>query len=233
MKKFVISALSVLLLIFSSCYDDTRDATVRINLGKIPVAQSKERSFIDRVFGIFTKDAYAFSQQTVLVKLHISAYSGNNVLAAETFSIIGGVPPTYVEITVPAEKNVKILAVAENDQGTAQYYGFASADLTPGSNNNVIVSVYDNSTSHGAGPSWAGILNFTYSSNSSLLKWNSLGIKTKFIVNRVPPTGGPETLYYQGYDTQTVNAQSGYSYYMYIEFEPFPVKTAAFSPTNI
>lgn len=233
MKKFVISALSFLILISSYCYDDTQNATVRINLGNIPVKVSAERSLIDMVSGVLTKNAYAASQQPVLVKLHIAAYSGEGVAAAESISITGGVPPSSVEISVPAGNGIKFLVVAENDLGAAQYYGFASADLRPGSNNDITVSVYDNFSSHGAGPSWTSLLNFTYSSNSSLLKWNSIGIKVKFVVNRVPLTGGGETLYYQGYNTQLVNTPSGYSYYIYLEFEPFPVRSSPFQQTNI
>ncbi len=181
MKKILISTASILLLVFSSCYDDSKNATVRINLGNIPVAKSIEnKSLFDKVFSIFYKDAYA---QTTIASynidiLHVAVYSADKVVEKVSINasdvIVDGNYNSYVELTVPSGSDMAVLVVGEyNSDGVyANYIGFKRTALSAGEN---YVNVEMKSSSV-----WASELNLASVSDSGTITWNSIGFPADY-----------------------------------------------------
>lgn len=143
MKKSVITLASILLLVFSSCYDDNKNATVRINLGNIPVSkQAEKRSILNKVFSVFIKDAYAQTSPSDLVTLHIAALKNGKVLASVDFtkSEIDSAG-SVVELPVPEGTSIAIIAVGEISGGYDFYYDGVYTDLTAGEEKMVNLSM--------------------------------------------------------------------------------------------
>ncbi len=61
MKKIIISLSAITALLFTGCFVDSDTATVRINLGNLPVAKVEKKSLIDRFLMIFSREAVAQS----------------------------------------------------------------------------------------------------------------------------------------------------------------------------
>ncbi|HPS57884.1 MAG TPA: hypothetical protein PK514_07235 [Spirochaetota bacterium] len=239
MKKLLLTIITLSIITLNGCYDpDT--ATVRINLGNMPVAHHEPKSFIDRILGLFEKDAYAVPAD--IVKVHIAAYSGDALLA--TASINSGDVQLdqkgndYVELDVPAGKNITILVVGELyiGQGTpyAEYYGYSKVDLETGITSTVDVAVYNNTATHGNYPSWSTLLAFTYHSLSESLTWNNIGFKVKYhVYGNINPQTENYVLLYSGYDTSISNVGYYYGNRIYLEFEPFSLKTSYFTASTV
>jgi len=134
MKKILISIVSILLFVFSSCYDDSKNATVRINLGNIPITkQMEKRSIIDKIFSIFVNDAFAQTSPSDLVRLHIAAVKNGEVLTSvdltkDEIDAEGSV----VEFSVPEGIKIAIIAVGEMSGGYDLYYDGVYTDLVAG-----------------------------------------------------------------------------------------------------
>lgn len=129
----------LLILLFSAvlitgCYDDNKNATVRINLGNMPVAKNiQKRSFIDRVFSVFVKDAYAQTSPLDLIKLHVAAVKDGKVLSSIDFTKDEiDSEGSIVELPVPEGVNIAIIAVGEISGGYDVYYDGLYTNLVAG-----------------------------------------------------------------------------------------------------
>lgn len=137
MKKilWIILAFSIIL---AGCYDDDGTATVRINLGNMPVAQHmQKKSLIDKVLCLFSKEAYAYSD-SYINRLHLVAWQNDSQIALNTINTsnltLGSIDT--VEFEVPAEKNITIVVLAEvlyNGQtamiNNISYYGKSESTI--------------------------------------------------------------------------------------------------------
>lgn len=180
MKKIIIAISMAVSLLYTGCYDpDT--ATVRINLGNMPIAKHEPVSFIDRVLGLFAKDAYA---QTVydfngVTKVHIGAYSGNSIVssvsidAADVDTYLCGAESTCssIEVNVPAGENITILVVGEYpdpDSGDiiAEHFGVSEpVTLKPGETTNVAINVYPRYI-------WSESYSISYETGTKVASWS-------------------------------------------------------------
>lgn len=148
MKKIIISAFIVLAAVLVSCYDPTQEAKVRINLGNIPLDRNVQVSFLDRLIGLFSTNAYASNAEYYVQKLHIAAVSGDTVLssasidAADVEDDVTG-EGSFVELNVPAGDDISIVVVGEyNLEGTyVNYYGYETTDLNAGSSTTLQIQV--------------------------------------------------------------------------------------------
>lgn len=160
MKKLILTIITLSIITYTGCYDpDT--ATVRINLGNMPIAKHETKSLIDRVLGLFVKEAWADPLENVvsgIVKVHVAALSGQSVLAtasldaseieAYNIEVVSDVWVSYLDLEVPAGNNITILVVAEsynanNDTYYASYYGYNMVDLKPGETTSAQISMED------------------------------------------------------------------------------------------
>jgi hypothetical protein len=224
MKKIIISLTAILLLIISSCYDDNKNATVRINLGNLPVAKHIEKkSLLDTVFSVFIKNAYAqtLPQDIGVIKIHLAAYNGD-LLIAKVGIDTSGMNTNVVEFSVPAGDNITILVVGEtkeldiNDNyvSVPGYYGFAVADLKSGETTNVTIS---NIKQAKWDPYGTYGLTFDINCSDSTLSWTDSGVKTKYIL-KDPYTN---EILYEGYETGPVNLNGD----LIVDFEAFDLQT--------
>lgn len=121
MKKLLLTIITLSIIALNGCYDpDT--ATVRINLGNIPIAHHEPKSFIDRLLGIFVKDAYAVPLSSVrqVDKVHIAAISNDTIIASASIDAddidaidMGNSYASQVELNVPAGENLDIIVIGE------------------------------------------------------------------------------------------------------------------------
>lgn len=155
MKK--VSVMTILVfsaVIFTGCYDDSKNATVRINLGNMPVAKNVEKkSFIDKVFSVFVKDAYAQNLTDInIIKIHLAAYKGNNLIAHQSFETTGmSITNNVVEFSVPAGDDLNIVVLGERYEGSVpvyndiSYYGKteSSFSINAGEEKNMVIVMND------------------------------------------------------------------------------------------
>jgi len=242
MKKInLISILAFSVILFIGCYDDSKNAKVRINLGNIPVAkQIEKKSLIDKVFSIFVKDAYAQtapSNYNVYV-LHLAVYSGDILVAKESIDAtdiaVDGSYNSYVEVSAPSGNNMTILVVGEyNLESTyANYYGYNSADLVAGKSTDVTIQMInarwdgsvgvDGVTREIVSTPICGPAPFTIS-------WTSAGIKARYII--IDYSGESPVIKYSGYETQYIDSSNS-SIELYVEFEDFNLRTYGDSPSS-
>ncbi|HPS57883.1 MAG TPA: hypothetical protein PK514_07230 [Spirochaetota bacterium] len=130
MKKLLLTIITLSIITFTGCYDpDT--ATVRINLGNMPIAKHEPKSLIDRVLGLFEKEAQAqYTAEMYVHKIHLAAFSGNGLSTSMTIDA-SDVAVTYVmvsdqstvELTVPAGDNITIAVIGEDINGAITHYG--------------------------------------------------------------------------------------------------------------
>ncbi len=219
----------IAILFFSSalitgCYDDSKNATVRINLGNIPIAKNIEKkSFIDKVFSVFVKDAYA---QTVsdspysVETLHLAVYSEGKLFTTESFNgseiAVDGSYNSYVKFDAPAGVNRTILVVGEfNDDGTmkANYFGSNTVDLAVGTTNDVRIIMNTE-------------IGFKYDHIKKVLSWDYQGGKVKYIVKE-----SNEQIIYSGYNN-SIPAQDCTYYNIYITFEDFGIDSNSNTSTG-
>ena len=138
MKKIIISLSTITVLVFTGCFIDSDTATVRINLGNIPVAKVEKKSLIDRFLMIFSKEAEAMAGNPPwdlnVTKVHLGAFDANNQLLAKKSILISSYPTNHiVEFDVPARNGVTIVVLGEVYYGEEtpyiEYYGKADSDL--------------------------------------------------------------------------------------------------------
>lgn len=115
MKKIIISLIASSVLLITGCFIDSDTATVRINLGNMPIAKVEKKSLIDRFLMIFAREAVAQVPSGVTA-VHIGAFDSNNqLLAKKSISVTQneGVSNTIVEFDVPARSGVTIVVLGE------------------------------------------------------------------------------------------------------------------------
>ena len=223
MKKIFVSIYTVSFLIFTGCYYDSEKATVRINLGNIPIASHVEKSLLDRVFSAFVKDAYAQTspQQLGVIRIHLAAYIGDSLIAKESIDT-AGLTSSVVEFTVPSGDDITILVVGENLSNEAAYYGYnhTPVNLKAGKTENISITVDD------VNSIWIPYTTFSNDSSvtPNILFWNSSGVKTKYYIE----DQFTSEIIYSGYNLQA-EYFSGYSFNLYVEFEAFGLKTPVFN----
>ncbi len=160
MKKIIISIAAASVFLFTGCFTDSDTATVRINLGNLPVAKVEKKSLIDRFLMIFAKEAVAQDSELEymgITKVHLGAFDKNNkllkkqpfdVAQLEEISDDENEPfTTTVEFDVPARSGVRIVVLGEiyePDLGgnIAGYYGCSEPqNLTAGATEEVEVQM--------------------------------------------------------------------------------------------
>ncbi len=159
MKKIAITFILIFsITLISSCYDDNGTATVKINLGNIPMAQNlNKKSIIDRILCLFSTNAYAYPYSSI-IKLHLVAWQNDSPLALSTIDtseLILESPTDAVEFEVPAGDDITIVVLGEETsyatkgttapsetESTIRYYGKSeSINLTAGGEATVQVSM--------------------------------------------------------------------------------------------
>jgi hypothetical protein len=239
MKIKLMAILTFATLLFTGCYDDSNKATVRINLGNVPIAkQVEKKSIIDKVLSIFVKDAYAQVPAGV-IKVHLAAYRGDSLIAKESINA-GGITSNVVEFIVPAGDNITILVVGESSyEGQdskpvyyAEYYGYNSADLKAGSTTEISITMTIarwNGTIDVNGVPRELFVNPVCGPPPFTISWTSAGIKVKYIV--VDYSGSLPVIKYSGYDTG-YSGESTETVELYVEFEDFNLRTLADAPQS-
>lgn len=161
MKKIIISIATISVFIFTSCFTDSDTATVKINLGNIPLAKVEKKSIIDRFVALFLKEAVAQAHPSDLdvTIVHLGAFNANNqLLASQRISSDNYPENNTVEFDVPAGVRRKIVVLGEatdpdgepgdEDENIVGYYGVSIAvDLVAGESETVTIemenSLYD------------------------------------------------------------------------------------------
>jgi len=112
--------LIIVALLLYGCYEEKDRAIVHINLSGMPIAREMpKRSFIDKIFMLFTKEAYAYHPDEVK-KLHLVAWKNDSLIALRSLDIsevvVKDPEKPYIETTefeVPEGENIIILVLAE------------------------------------------------------------------------------------------------------------------------
>lgn len=120
MKSIKIMPLIIVALLLYGCYEEKDRAIVHINLSGMPIAREMpKRSFIDKIFMLFTKEAYAYHPDEVK-KLHLVAWKNDSLIALRSLDIsevvVKDPEKPYIETTefeVPEGENIIILVLAE------------------------------------------------------------------------------------------------------------------------
>lgn len=155
MKKIIVSLTAIIALVFTGCFIDSDTATVRINLGNLPVAKVEKKSFVDRLLMIFSKEAVAMDDnppETGLTKVHFGAFDSNNQLLAKKTILLSDYLVIYnndnlVEFLVPARSGVTIVVLGEGDNDNLnkiKYYGKSmQLNLTAGATYSEQINMYE------------------------------------------------------------------------------------------
>lgn len=117
MKKIIIASAATSVLFFTGCFIDSDTATVRINLGNIPVAKVEKKSLIDRFLMVFAKEAVA-QVPSEIIAVHLGAFDSNNqLLAKKSINVSAEEYPenNIVSFDVPARSGVTIVVLGEED----------------------------------------------------------------------------------------------------------------------
>ena len=150
MKKTIVSLTATIALVFTGCFIDSDTATVRINLGNIPVAKVEKKSLIDRFLMIFAKEAVAQEMPGDIIAVHLGAFDSNNqLLAKKSINVSAGEYPAdnVVSFDVPARSGVTIVVLGEEvnweDIQIITYYGKnkTPVNLTAGSTETVTINM--------------------------------------------------------------------------------------------
>lgn len=234
MKKLLLTIITLSIIAFNGCYDpDT--ATVRIKLGNMPVAHTAHKSFIDKVLGIFVKEAYAQTnaENAGVRAVHIAAYSGYTLLATVSINAEdienGGANESSIEISIPAGENITILVAGEsngNPEGwngqpyrLAEYYGADTRSYAAGETAGISINMSDVNSLLSLAAFWAPCGNPVFS-------WNSVGIPVKYVIENY--SGGT---IYEGYEVKSVEVASITDGYFYLDFAPFNIHSSSNSAT--
>jgi hypothetical protein len=201
MKKISVLIITMAFLICAGCYkEDT--ATVRINLGNIPVAQNiQQKSVLDRIRSFFVKDAYAAGYP-----IYIAAVKGNKPLEV-VITNTGEINNHTVEMEVPAGDGITIVVLYHwMSTGNIFYYGNATVNLEAGKEKDITIdNMIDLNGING--------LNFIYNSNLHNCSWNAIPGATKFILEgQSESTSQWDFVFYEGLETTKNLPDSGYNY---------------------
>lgn len=224
MKKTIISLLAITSLLFTGCFIDSDTATVRINLGNLPIAKVEKKSLIDKFLLIFAKEAVAQSTPppVEITAVHLAAFDSNKQILAKKTITIGNYPAdNIVEFDVPARNNITILVLGENGSQRAGYYGYDAADLNAGETVEMTI--------HIEAAVWGYFPNKLISTPSNfsphIISWESAGIPVRYVLI----DDYSDEVLYRGYGTEANVDDSSGSYIFYVEFEMFNLKTAEFN----
>lgn len=232
MKKIIFSVYIITLLALAGCYDASGDATVKINLGNIPVARYEQRSFIDMFLALFENKAYAQAAPGTVVRVHVSAINGDAILASGSFDIPGDTDGSSVELSVPAGNGIDIIVIGENSTGTGEYFGYSKADLKTGETTTVNVSPYTELYTQPDNSTWYDKIgmNIVYGETSNTVTWNSPGFHVKYHLYEEEWDGQAYVMVkrYEGYGFSGIDPNGGYHYILYLEFEPFGILSEPF-----
>lgn len=158
MKKIIIALATISVFIFAGCFADSDTATVKINLGNIPLtktAKVEKKSIIDRFLMIFVKEAVAAQQvpgDIGISVVHLGAFDENNkLLTNKSIEVTDDGEwgePTYVEFDVPAKNGIRIVVLGEEKEtdfgDIATWYGCSvPLNLTAGDTEEVDVQMED------------------------------------------------------------------------------------------
>lgn len=224
MKKSIIFMVISVLFFLSSCYNDDKNATVRINLGNIPIAKNiEQKSVFEKLFSIFIKSAHAqaLPQDFGVIEIHLAALDGNKVIA-KTALDTNGMTSNIVLFSVPAGDKITILVVGENSSNVAAYYGYNEVDLDAGETSEVTIAMNEAVWSQGS-------TIFTDSWSPHILSWTGSGVPTKYVII----DDMTEVILYNGYGTTAEVPESSNSFRFYVDFWMFDLKTveAGFNDT--
>lgn len=236
MKKIIISLAAIFLLLFISCYNENRNATLRINLGNIPVANNIEKkSVLDWVFSFFMNDVYA---QTITDNysvdiLHIGIYSGKNLVYKKSINgneveVSGN--NSYVELEVPEGTGFTVLALGEyNSVGRyANYYGYNSVSLPAGADVDVTINM-TYATWDGTVPGRMFISNPSCGPAPYTMTWTPAGVPVRYLI--IDNSGASPVIKFSGNGTEYIDNTSN-SYEFYVEFEDFDLRTNTYYINN-
>ncbi|MFA5518769.1 MAG: hypothetical protein WDA74_05875 [Spirochaetota bacterium] len=220
MKKIIISIAAASVFLFTGCFTDSDTATVRINLGNLPVAKVEKKSLIDRFLMIFAKEAVAqeVPEWLGITVVHLGAFDENNKLLAKkrikATPVSSGSMNTYVEFDVPARSGIRIVVLGEQEEQTenfAEFYGCSvPLNLTAGDIEEVEVQM-EYLTNILGGWSYIYEINFWYEGEPGddyvVIKWDRLYGVSNYILKfgyendfEVIYKGSNEELIYYGDD---------------------------------
>lgn len=227
MKKilWIILAFSIIL---AGCYDDDGTATVRINLGNMPVAQHmQKKSLIDKVLCLFSKEAYAWHPSGI-IKIHLIALQGDNKIAIKSIGIDEVTENTQnpnhetVDFEVPAGDNITIVILGERYETMTAlindifYYGKTESpvSLAAGKVTEVLVPMTN--------ISGATTLSITPAGNDERITWSPVPGASKYILEYQPQIGEFGVIYSgTGISFINIGGAAGASpyYRMRVEFD--------------
>ncbi len=225
MKNMIFLIYTVSALIFTGCYEDSKNATLRINLGNLHASQRIEhRTLIDRFLNLFSTEAYAQTVPQDLLRVHIGLYSGNTLILKKSIDV-GDIPASQIiEFEVPAGDNRTVLIVGENNANQAGYYGYNNVNLQTGETADVTIAM--------TAARWDGTLGansvprvVTSNPNCSpapfTMTWTSAGVKVRYLI--IDNISAP-IVKYSGYGNEYIDNSSN-NYQFYVEFEDFNLRT--------
>jgi len=228
MKKIILLLILIIsLIVITGCYDNNDTATVRINLGNLPLAkQVEQKSLIDKILCFFSKEAYAYPSGNNLSKLHLVALKGDFRIALKSLDISTFTEGEYtdiVELDVPAGDNITIAVLGEIDLmpianiQNIKYYGKTEKPVILAAGDVTTVSIQMNDISN--------IINLevteTANGQDHLVTWNSIPGSTNYYLE-FQPQEDPWGLIYLGQSNFFLNvdgvSQASMYYRLTIEF---------------
>jgi len=230
MKKIILILAIVFLSGLQSCYDASQNATVRINLGNMPLAQNARGPLLDRIMGIFARDALAGNASEYVNAVHVAAFSGVSVLASTSISaddVQDNQTGSYVEFSFPAWEEITILVLGEGEGWThneefipmATYYGTITQSFAAGETTSVSITMNlldDNFLSNTLDPNFNCGGPYTY-----MITWNPAGFPVKYVFE-----DDSDNIIYNSYAIVPFAPPVGASYcYLYLSFGPFNLRT--------
>ena len=216
-----------------SCYDASQNATVRINLGNLPITQHAQRPFFDWFLAFFEKEARAVPLD--VFRVHVAAYSGNSLLASASIESgdvqMDQYENDYVELSFPAGEEITILVLGEGEGWThneelvpmATYYGTITQSFTAGETASVTVSMNlldYNFLSYTLDPNFNCGGPYIYK-----ITWNAAGFPVNYVFE-----DDSGNIIYSSYAIEPFAPPAGASdCYMYLSFGPFDLRTIDYS----
>jgi len=213
MKKIIIASAAASVLFFTGCFIDSDTATVRINLGNIPVANVEKKSIIDRFLMIFAKEAMAQVASGVTI-VHLGAFDSNNQLLAKKSISVDNYPENnIVEFDVPARSGVTIVVLGEEEitgphpAYEIRYYGKNEVPLNLNAGATENVEIWMNTISD-----LTYLSHFRYTSvpagNNASMAWDIIfGSSTIVLEYNIDQTGSNYVVIYSGAGNSCINNQ--------------------------
>lgn len=225
MKKLILTIITLSIITYTGCYDpDT--ATVRINLGNMPVAHHEPKSFIDRVLGIFEKDAWAQEAPANIEKVHIIVQKNGSIITSQSF-LTGDIQNNTVELNIPAGNDITIAVLGEYivtmvaNLDYISYQGSVTVDLKAGESRNIPIETSDISDKIGF------IINLT--ATPAVASWNAIYGSSEYLLEYAED-GSTFIPLYQGTNTTKEIDYSGEGVYrLTVLFDHIQLKSDTFT----